>query len=73
MTKMHAYHEQEKLYAPDGGRALLQACDKTGEPIHPLISYRMLDGPGVEDLSVHDVWKWTREREAFRYNYLKGT
>ena len=61
----------EKLYSPDGGKSVLENCAKTGEPVHPLTSYRMVDGPGVEELSLHEVWKWTNEREKYRYEYLQ--
>ena len=52
---------------------MIKACEKTGEPVHPLISYRMTNGPGVEELSIHDVWEWSRQRELYRYEYLQGT
>ena len=61
----------EKFYSPDGGKAVLENCAKTGEPVHPLTSYGMVDGPGVEELSLHQVWKWTNEGESYRYEYLQ--
>ena len=61
----------EKFYSPDGGKAVLENCAKTGEPVHPLSSYRMVDGSGVEELSLHEVWKWSDEGEDYQYEYLQ--
>ncbi|KAG9235564.1 glutamyl-tRNA amidotransferase subunit A [Amylocarpus encephaloides] len=60
-----------KLYAPDGGRAFAKGLATSGEPWLPLPEFTMKGSPGVEDLEQHDIWKYTKDREIFRYMYLQ--
>ena len=39
----------------------------------PLVNFIIKENPHLQDLSVHDLWRWTVEREIYRgtYNHCK--
>jgi amidase len=59
------------LYFPDGGVEEANAMEASGEPWLPLSKWIIKENPCVKKLSMHKLWYWEEEREAYRKEYAK--
>lgn len=58
------------LYFEDGGNDTRRTLKDTGEPMCPQTAW-VLGHDNVDKLSVEDIWKWNREKQKYRKEYLK--
>ena len=49
-----------------------EAINASEEPWEPLVKYKLKEDPVVQSQTVNDVWKYTLQREVFRYRYYQG-
>ncbi len=61
---------QASLYFCDGAHEENDAIAASGEPWRPLSKFIIKENPYVKQLSVAEVWDWTKEREAYRTEYM---
>ncbi|EMC94858.1 hypothetical protein BAUCODRAFT_74044 [Baudoinia panamericana UAMH 10762] len=59
------------LYFADGGAEEKAAINASGEAILPLTEFILTQNPNVKELSVHEVWKLTQEREGYKAAYTR--
>jgi amidase len=59
------------LYFCDGGAEESAALAASGEPWRPLSTFILKENPGVEKLSVRELWDWTLARDQYRAEYAK--
>ncbi|RCK59078.1 hypothetical protein Cantr_07061 [Candida viswanathii] len=73
LVPFEPYHHEKsaeilgKLYFEDGGRDLKSTL-QTGEPLLEQTSWAI---QGVKDLDMHEQWKWNKEKQKYRKEYLK--
>ncbi|PLB50255.1 amidase [Aspergillus steynii IBT 23096] len=60
-----------KLYWPDGGREVMGLLEESGEPVLPLTRF-IIEEQGVRDLSMHELWEFCAQRDAYRAMYAQA-
>ena len=62
---------QSSLFYPDGGERLRQVAAATGEPVLPLMEWKLSTPQANKDRTIHELWDLNADREAYRSEYLR--
>ena len=67
----YAWEITSSLYFADGAKEERDAIGASGEPWRPLSHFIITEQPCVKELSVSEVWEWTRKRQEYRAEYAE--
>lgn len=59
------------LFYPDGGERLRQVAAATGEPVLPLMEWKLSTPQANKKRTIHELWDLNADREAYRSEYLR--
>ncbi|KAK5110257.1 hypothetical protein LTR62_006110 [Meristemomyces frigidus] len=66
-----AWRVISSLYFADGGEEEKTAINASGEPMLPLTNFILTDNPNRKELTIPELWRLTKDREAYKANYLQ--
>ena len=65
----YAWDILSSLYFADGGKEEAEAINVSGEPWRPMSTFIIKEQKMVKELSMHELWRWTLQREIYRAQY----
>jgi len=70
-THNEAWRIISSLYFADGAAEETEAIDSSGEPWRPLTNFIIKENPDVKELSIHELWQLTEQREGYKAAYTQ--